>query len=99
MRNWKWARSLFFLFAFVVLFSGFARVHTSASSSAIVPATQEELVIVIDSGDTLWGLANTYKKNTLDTREAIHQILKRNRLATSDLTIGQTVIIPATIVS
>ncbi len=98
-RNWKLARSLFFLFAFIILFTGFTLMHTSASTSEISPASSEELVVSIDSGDTMWQLAKTYKKDSMDTRQAIHFILKRNGLSSSDVKTGQTLIIPARILS
>jgi cell division protein YceG involved in septum cleavage len=93
------ARSLFFVFAFLVLFSGFTYIHTFASSGEVMPSANDELVISIDSGDTLWAVAKTYKKDSLDTRQAVHYILKRNGLSTSEVKAGQTLIIPARILS
>ncbi|WP_373231528.1 LysM peptidoglycan-binding domain-containing protein [Cohnella sp.] len=95
--NWRLARGLFFLFAFLVLFSGFTFMHTSASTDQVVPISSEELVISVDSGDTLWKVAKTYKKASMDTREAVHYLLKRNNLSSSELKIGQTLIIPSRI--
>jgi nucleoid-associated protein YgaU len=96
-RNWRLARNLFFLFAFLILFSGFTLIHTFASTGELSPASSEELVISIDSGDTLWQLAKTYKKDTMDTRKAVHFILKRNGLSSSELQLGQSLIIPSLI--
>jgi cell division protein YceG involved in septum cleavage len=96
-RQWRLARHLFFLFAFLLLFSGFTFMHTSASTDQVSPTSSEELVISVDSGDTLWQLAKNYKKNSMDTREAVHYLLKRNRLSSSDLRMGQTLIIPSRI--
>jgi LysM repeat protein len=97
--NWKLARRLFFLFAFLVLFSGFTLIHTFASTGEVTPASNEELVISIDSGDTLWQLAKTYKKDSIDTRLAIHYILQRNGLSSPEVKAGQTLILPARILS
>ncbi|MCD9021008.1 LysM peptidoglycan-binding domain-containing protein [Cohnella silvisoli] len=97
--SWKMARSLFFLFAFLVLFSGLTLMHTFASTGEVSPASSGELVVSIDSGDTLWQLAKTYKKDAIDTRQAIDYILKRNGLSTSEVKVGQTIIIPARILS
>jgi len=83
------------LFVFLILFSGFTLMHTFASTGEIKPATSHELIISVDSGDTLWELARTYKKNSMDTRQAIHLILDRNGLTSSDLKSGQSLIIPA----
>jgi hypothetical protein len=98
-RNWKIARSLFFLLAFLILFSGLTLVRTFASTGEVSPALGEEIVVSIDSGDTLWHLAKTYKKDSIDTRQAIHLILERNGLSTSAVKPGQTIIIPARILS
>ncbi|WP_182300823.1 cell division suppressor protein YneA [Cohnella cholangitidis] len=97
-RNWKFARSVFFLFAFLILFSGFALFHTFASSEETTPATSEEIVISVDSGDTLWEIARDYKKDSMDTRQAVHHIVQRNGLSTSEVSVGQSLIIPARII-
>jgi cell division protein YceG involved in septum cleavage len=89
------ARSFFIVFAFLLLFSGFAFAHTFASSEEGTPATAAELVISVDSGDTIWDLAATYKKEKMDTREAVHALMKRNGLSSSSLHAGQTLILPA----
>jgi hypothetical protein len=95
--NWIMFRSLFILFAFLVLFSGFTLVHTFASTGEAAPATSNEIVISVDNGDTLWQLAKTYKKNAMDTREAVRFLQKRNGLSTSEVMPGQSLIIPARI--
>lgn len=97
--HWKLARSLFLLFAFLVLFSGFALFHTFASTDEVTPASNEELEISINSGDTLWQLAKTYKKDSIDTRQAIHDILQRNGLSSPEVKAGQTLILPTSILS
>jgi LysM repeat protein len=94
--QWRLARGLFFLFAFLLLFTGFTFMHTSASTEQLQPS--DELVISVDSGDTLWELAKAYKMNSMDTREAVHYLVKRNNLSSSEIKMGQTLIIPARIV-
>lgn len=96
-RYWRMARGAFFLFAFLLLFTGITFMHTSASTDQVAPQTSEELVISVDSGDTLWRLATTYKKDSMDTREAVHYLLKRNGLSSSELKLGQKLIIPSRI--
>lgn len=89
------ARLFFLLFAFLVLFSGFAFAHSFASGEAGVPASADEIVISVDSGDTLWELAASYKKEGMDTREAVHSVMKRNGLSSSALEVGQELVLPA----
>lgn len=97
IQSWKFARALFFLLAFLILFSGFTLIHTSASSNEVKPATAAELVVSVDSGDSLWHIAKLYKKDSLDTRQAVHDITQRNRLTSSEVKVGQALIIPADI--
>ncbi|MFC5700026.1 LysM peptidoglycan-binding domain-containing protein [Cohnella faecalis] len=87
-------RIVFVLVAFLILFSGFTLVHSFASPNANVPASAEETVVLVDSGDSLWSIASSYKKKEMDTRKAVHHIMKRNGLEESSLTTGQKLIIP-----
>ena len=97
--NWHFARSLFFLLAFLILFSGFTLVQASASNDQVITASSSnELIVSIDSGDTLWEIAKSYKKDSMDTRDAVHFIRKANRLSSSELSVGQSLIIPSGIV-
>ena len=96
-RGWKAARSVFILVAFLILFSGLAFAHTFASSEEGTPARANEIVISVDSGDTLWEVAAEYKKDRMDTRDAVHLLMKRNGLSTSTLHTGQELILPAKI--
>ncbi|QJD82538.1 LysM peptidoglycan-binding domain-containing protein [Cohnella herbarum] len=51
----------------------------------------------MDSGDTLWHIAKLHMKDSLDTRQAVHDITQRNRLTSSEVKVGQALIIPADI--
>lgn len=91
----SFARITFILIAFLILFSGFAFAHTFASGSETAPATTAEIEISVDSGDTMWELAALYKKSSMDTRDAVQAVMKRNGLTSSSLQAGQTLILPA----
>lgn len=95
IRGLSVARSFFILFAFLILFSGFAFAHTFASDAEVSPAMAAEIEISVDSGDTIWDLAASYKKDSMDTRDAVHAVMKRNGLSSSALQAGQTLILPA----
>jgi nucleoid-associated protein YgaU len=96
MKNWKMAKTLFLICSFLILFSGFTLVHTFASASGEpTPAISGELVISVESGDTLWSIARTHKNPALDTRQAVEAISERNRLASPLIQSGQELIIPA----
>lgn len=91
------ARLLFFALAFVILFAGFTLIRTSASETQIRPESPSETIIFADTGDTLWDLASAVKKPSIDTREAVHQLMKRNHLDSSALESGQRLIVPESI--
>lgn len=95
--NWRAARGLFVLVAFLLLFSGFTLMRSFASTGELAPASNDEIVISVDSGDTLWELARTYKDPALDTRQAVHVLMERNRLSSPALQSGQELIFPANI--
>lgn len=93
--HWRAARGLFFIFSFLVLFSGLALMHTRASGSADGAPATGEIVVTADGGDTLWDIAKAYKKPSIDTRAAVFALKKRNDLSNSELQVGQEIIVPA----
>ncbi|CAH1196685.1 Cell division suppressor protein YneA [Paenibacillus allorhizoplanae] len=64
---------------------------TSAQPSA--QATQSEKV-VIQSGDTLWGIAEAHKKKGENTRSYIEKLRAFNHLSNSSLQEGQVLLLP-----
>ena len=50
--------------------------------------------VEIASGDTLWNIANTYKSNKTDPREAVYTICKINDIEASDLQPGMIISVP-----
>jgi len=95
--GWKLARLSFLFAAFVILFAGFSFMRSYADESVAKPASAEERVVLVDSGDTLWSIAESVKQEGMDTRAVIHQIKKRNDLTSSSLRSGDRLIIPATV--
>ncbi|MFC5403694.1 LysM peptidoglycan-binding domain-containing protein [Cohnella soli] len=85
------------MLAFLLLFSGFTLVRVFASSGESVPAQAQEIVVSVDSGDSIWSIANNNKKEGMDTRKAVHAIEKRNGLTDSRLEVGQQLILPSSI--
>jgi hypothetical protein len=96
-KGWRFARILFFATAFVILFTGMTLMRTFASEQRIEPASASEQVLSVDTGDTLWTLAASVKKDSMDIRDAVHQIMKRNGLTSSALSSGQDLVVPDTI--
>jgi hypothetical protein len=96
-KGWQLARVVFFAAAFLVLFTGFTFMRTFASEQQVQPASATERVISVDTGDSLWTLAASVKKDSIDTGEAVYQLQKRNGLKSSSLTSGQVLIVPDSI--
>ncbi|XID94426.1 LysM peptidoglycan-binding domain-containing protein [Paenibacillaceae bacterium WGS1546] len=99
LKSGQAVRSLFMLLAFLILFSGFSMMRTAASPQAVSPAAKGELVISVDSGDTLWEIARTHTVVSMDTRQAVHAIMERNALRSASLKPGQELILPASLLT
>lgn len=80
---------------FLVLFTGFMLMTSGASEQSPSPASVNEAVVTVASGDTLWGIAAEMKNEGMDTRRAVYAIKQRNGLTGSTLQSGQKLIIPA----
>lgn len=50
--------------------------------------------VEIQSGDTLWQLAETYMDNGKDTRENIYDLCELNNIEANQLIIGSNILIP-----
>lgn len=50
--------------------------------------------IQIDSGDTLWKIAQEYKNKDTDTRKAVYELCKTNNIEASDLYPGMIISVP-----
>ncbi|MBW5448185.1 LysM peptidoglycan-binding domain-containing protein [Cohnella sp. CFH 77786] len=92
--GWLLARLMFFMLAFVLLFGGLTLVRTFASEEHVQQPTGTETVIYADAGDTLWTLASSLKKESMDTRQAVYLLMERNDLRDSALQNGQMLIVP-----
>ena len=57
--------------------------------------TKAYYVITVESGDTLWSIASEYSNNRNDVRKLIYEISNLNELESSDIYIGQQLLIPA----
>ena len=50
--------------------------------------------ITVQSGDTLWNLAETFGPVNKDTREVVYEICKINDISADSIYPGQTILIP-----
>ena len=53
------------------------------------------MTYVVHTGDTLWGIADTYRNDTFSTHEAyINEVMRANGLESCHIYDGQLIIIP-----
>jgi hypothetical protein len=50
--------------------------------------------VVVDRGDTLWGLASDYCRSDRDLRITVAEIIRINNLASAELQPGQVLLLP-----
>ncbi|QHW34507.1 LysM peptidoglycan-binding domain-containing protein [Paenibacillus rhizovicinus] len=79
----------------MLLFVGLSLLTGHADGERPAEPSAEEQVIVVNSGDTLWGIASTVRKDGEDIRRTVFDLQKRNNLSSSELEAGQTLIVPA----
>ena len=65
---------------------------TTVSGASV---TKAYYVITVEPGDTLWSIASEYGSNRNDVRKLIYEISNLNELETSNIYIGQQLLIPA----
>ena len=68
----------------------FALGLNTAASSTI----QEYMDVKIQSGDTLWNIAQTYMPDDMDTRKAVYQLCSLNNISADELYAGMTIQVP-----
>ena len=67
----------------------FGNTYVSGSSNKAYYA------ITVESGDTLWTIAEKYSDDKTDIRQFIYDISKINDLESSKILVGQKLLIPA----
>ena len=84
-------RAMFFLTMLVVAFMALSIFSLNSRGSETYENNQLHAVM---SGDTLWSIANTYKKDNQSTGEFVHEIKKINSMQNSSINLGDVLIIP-----
>lgn len=54
----------------------------------------EYMELEIGSGDTLWSIAETYMDDSMDVRQAVHQLCQINQISAGELYAGMTIQVP-----
>lgn len=78
----------------LVLISVFVISGLFGYSDVSAAPDPEYVSVRVQSGDTLWTLANTYGPEDQDVRETIYQIRTANNMSSAEIYAGQYIIIP-----
>lgn len=85
------------LAAFAASLAALAVIVVGAGHIADASASEQSAqhsVVVVQAGDTLWGIAKEIAPNT-DRRAVVHQIRQLNDLGTRSLQAGQSIVVPS----
>ena len=63
-------------------------------NDALALSEQQYIEIQVESGDTLWTIADEYMPDDIDIREAVYMICETNDVDANTLYAGQTLSIP-----
>lgn len=77
------------LVALVFIVSGVFGFNMAAGAS-----TQQYIQVEVQSGDTLWALAQEYGPTDMDVRNVIYEICRLNGITAAELQAGQYLTIP-----
>lgn len=88
------SRVRFTAFVLIMLFAVTGLFNTMLGLNDALGLTKQEYIEVnINSGDTLWTIAEQYMPSDMDIRQAVHIIKNVNEID-SQLQPGQTILIP-----
>ncbi|QOX62758.1 LysM peptidoglycan-binding domain-containing protein [Anoxybacterium hadale] len=85
--------TLFMTLMILFVFSTAGTVFGAYNSESLMKPIYSE--ILVQSGDTLWDLAQEFGPEGKDTRMVIHEICRINELQANDIYPGQKILIPA----
>lgn len=85
--------TLFMTLMILFVFSTAGTVFGAYNSQSLMKPVYSE--ILVQSGDTLWNLAQEFGPDDKDTRFIIHEICRINDLQADSIYPGQKILIPA----
>ena len=87
--RWRMSGWLAASIALAFIISSALGFNTASGAS-----TQQYVQIKVQSGDTLWTLAQEYGPSDMDVRNVIYEICRLNGITAADLQAGQYITIP-----
>lgn len=82
------------MFLSIIVFVIGITVFLSVNGNASGCKELEYIKVYVADGDTLWSIARSYKKPENEIREFIHELKRINSLKSSELYIGQEIMVP-----
>ncbi|MDP5274027.1 LysM peptidoglycan-binding domain-containing protein [Chengkuizengella axinellae] len=79
---------------FCFMFGAIINVFAAEGTGEVQFPQEDRIIIHVQSGDTLWSIAKLHRSETIDIRDFIYKIKDENGLKSSNLSIGQTIMIP-----
>lgn len=88
-----------FITFLVIVFGLIVGISSTAFglSNSIALTSNDTVTEYVDNGETLWSIANKYKSDSTDIRQAVYEICEANDIKADDLRECMTIIIPDTI--
>lgn len=88
----KFRFAAFIIITFGLLVGAFGFVAGVDESTASM--TTDYISYTVESGDTLWDIANSVNNNNADTRRIVHAICHMNDITAGDLQPGMVLTVP-----
>lgn len=82
----------FLVLLILVLGIGFGRITGIGVANGV--NEPEYATVEVNTGDTLWNIAERYASNDQDVREVVYKISRINDLDQDTITAGQTIKVP-----
>lgn len=88
----KFRFTLFLTVAILMMISLTGTIFGANDSESLTKPVYSE--IIVQSGDTLWNLAEEFGPDNKDIREVVFEICKINEISADSIYPGQTILIP-----
>lgn len=84
--------TLFMTIAMLLVFSAAGTIIGANNVESLTKITYSE--VKVQTGDTLWDLAQEFGPDDKDVREIVYEICKLNKISAGSIHPGQTILIP-----
>jgi nucleoid-associated protein YgaU len=85
----------FVISAFVLVVAGFTLTFPQGPCQALRPEPARTILVTVQPGDTIWGIARRISGENADLRRVVHEIAELNNLGDGVIRPGQGILVPA----